>query len=130
MYENVRKRQFPSPPTCLTLRMSGRVSGTVSPPGFSLGGAVCWRPSCRHASCCHSTSTGWNLKGMLLGVSVAVITQSLSGEGLGLGLAFFGLGDTLLSKPVSFVLGYLVERKVWCVCFSKVVNFSQGTHTN
>ena len=79
MYENARKRQFPSVPMCLTLRMSGRVRGTVGPPGLSLGCAVCWRPSWRHASCCHSTSTGWNPNGVLLGVSVPVITQSLSG---------------------------------------------------
>ena len=57
----------------------------------------------QHALCCHWTSTEWNLKGITAGMSVCGIAQSsTSFSDVGLGLAFFELGDTLLSTPVSF----------------------------
>ena len=56
--------------------MSGRVRGRLAPPGLSLASAMYWRRSCWHALCCHCLSTEWNLRGVVAGVSVCVITQS------------------------------------------------------
>ena len=74
-------------------------------------------------------------QGVAAGASVCVMTQSsLSFSDMGLGLAFFVLGDTLLSTPVSFL--FLldtwgdIERKVQSIGFSEAVNLPQGVHTN
>ena len=99
--------------------MSGRVRGTVGPPGLT---GVC------------VLSTEWKLKGVAAGVSVPVLTQS------SLSLVDVGLTLTFCTWRHSFVytselplssgdMWYITERKVRSMGFSEAVYFLQGTHT-
>ena len=118
---------------CLTLRMSGRVRGTVGPPGLSLVLAVCWSPSCCHTLCCHCECTEWKCKGRCVCVCNHTIITILLSYGIGLDLFWTGRSSFVYFSKLPLSprdLGYIIERKVRPVGFYEAVNFPQGTHTN